>query len=147
MPRKPHVYTASDLAGKTGFDERLLSRRLDSARLDLSSIRHIHNVGYLGTTPGGQQKLLYIIQTPSGRTCYFGTKREIERDAHFRNRRQPTESDFPEDVEIIIPGKRDYKAEYQRRVQQAMARGYSKSQAVGHPKPGEPGIGRRQKGK
>lgn len=34
--------------------------------------------------------------------------------------------------------KRDYKAEYQRRIQSGLARGLTRSQAAGHPKSGEP---------
>jgi hypothetical protein len=39
--------------------------------------------------------------------------------------------------------KRDYKAEYERRKARAIARGFTLSQARGHPKPGEPYIGKR----
>lgn len=36
-----------------------------------------------------------------------------------------------------MPKQRDYRAEYQRRIQSGMARGLTRSQAAGHPKPGE----------
>jgi hypothetical protein len=36
--------------------------------------------------------------------------------------------------------KRDYKAEYQRRVAKGLERGYSRAQAAGHPRKGESGV-------
>lgn len=36
-----------------------------------------------------------------------------------------------------MPKQRDYRAEYQRRIQSGMARGLTRSQAAGHPKSGE----------
>lgn len=42
-----------------------------------------------------------------------------------------------------MPKPRDYRAEYARRVANARAKGYSRSQARGHPRKGEPRIGTR----
>jgi hypothetical protein len=39
-----------------------------------------------------------------------------------------------------MPKKRDYKAEYQRRIQRASEKGFSRAQARGHPKAGEKPI-------
>lgn len=36
-----------------------------------------------------------------------------------------------------MPKQRDYRAEYRRRIQAGLAKGYTRSQAAGHPKPGE----------
>jgi hypothetical protein len=41
-------------------------------------------------------------------------------------------------------GKRDYVAEYARRIARAVAKGFSKSQARGHPKPAEATVGSRR---
>jgi hypothetical protein len=40
-------------------------------------------------------------------------------------------------------GQRDHKADYSRRIERALARGLSKSQARGHARPGESGVTRR----
>jgi hypothetical protein len=95
--------TAAELAQFTGIPESIVSRRIDSAKIDSSSIRFVRGVGFVGKMPLGTPKVFYIVQTQSGQTGYFGSRREIVHDMELIQSGNPPESDFPENVVIFIP--------------------------------------------
>jgi hypothetical protein len=56
-------------------------------------------------------------------------------------RRVRTKNGF---IFVKVPKQRDYAAEYARRIARWLRKGFSKSQARGHPRPGEPGFRKRK---
>ncbi len=72
-----HAWTAQELSRATGLSMMQLIRRIDTAGLDSASVRYRRGEGFVGFTPGGSMKRMYIVQTANGQSVYFATPRSI----------------------------------------------------------------------
>jgi len=74
---------AAEIAARTGIDEKTVSRRLDTAGVNLTSVRYLRGKveeggGFTMKTPGGQTKIAVIVETANGRTIYFVSPKNAE---------------------------------------------------------------------
>jgi hypothetical protein len=70
---------AAEIAARTGIDEKLITRRLDTAKVDLTSVRYLRGAGFEMKTPGGQKKIAVIVKTANGQTIYFSAPKNAAR--------------------------------------------------------------------
>lgn len=72
--------TSADIAEATGFSEWYISRKLDKAGIDLTSVRAIADGRIIAKTQGGANRILYGVDSgPNGRTIYWGSYGGVRR--------------------------------------------------------------------
>ncbi len=69
-----------DVARVVGISEQQLLRRLDTANVTVSSLSYDENTHeFTAAMSGGQKKIMYIVETPRGRSAYFARRGALNR--------------------------------------------------------------------
>ncbi len=70
--RSKESITVGDAAGYVGVSKEHMFKRIYSAGLDASTLRYdVKSQEFTASTSGGAKKVMYIVETPRGRSAYF----------------------------------------------------------------------------